>query len=468
MLSDPRVWSEQVWGDSDLGDERLNRRLVDVGARLAAHPSGSIPVVCGGDDAAQEGMYRFMSNERSKGATIREAGFGRAIALARDCEVILSVDDTTAISAAHPSAESWGPLGGPHNSGRGWFVHSNLLLDGKDGRTLGLAGQDWWMREPGGKGTRSRRKKVPYEQKESFKWEAAQDRLSERLGEQMMKRVVTVADREADIYEFLDHQFEKDRRFVVRAAYNRKLSESDQGLWGWMAEAPILGEKLVEVRQKSGRKARVARVELRAARVRLRPPQRRDGTGSRLGPVDLWAVAVQEVDPPADAEPLHWMLLTTEAAPDLESAWWVVQAYTWRWRVEDYHKAWKSGCRVELRRMQNPGPFECLGSILAFVAVRLVQCRELGLASPEEPCTAALEEQEWRCLWLSEGNEQKDKPMPKKPPTMGWAYRAMARLGGWHDSKRTGRAGWDAMWFGWFRLRERLVGWQLAQAIPKM
>ncbi|ELG6758405.1 IS4 family transposase, partial [Escherichia coli] len=39
-------------------------------------------------------------------------------------------------------------------------------------------------------------------------------------------------------------------------------------------------------------------------------------------------------------------------------------------------------------------------------------------------------------------------------PTLKWACLKLAKLGRWHDSKRTGRPGWVVMWDGWFRLQD--------------
>ena len=36
-------WAEQQWGGVDLGDERLNRRAVEIGIKMAANPEGSLP-----------------------------------------------------------------------------------------------------------------------------------------------------------------------------------------------------------------------------------------------------------------------------------------------------------------------------------------------------------------------------------------------------------------------------------------
>jgi hypothetical protein len=72
-----------------------------------------------------------------------------------------------------------------------------------------------------------------------------------------------------------------------------------------------------------------------------------------------------------------------------------------------------------------------------------------------------LSEDEWKVLWLS---TERNKPLPKTVPPTTWAFYAIAKLGGFADTKRTRRPGWDTIWHGWFRLQERLDGYQLSKS----
>jgi hypothetical protein len=100
-------------------------------------------------------------------------------------------------------------------------------------------------------------------------------------------------------------------------------------------------------------------------------------------------------------------------------------------------------------------------AITAFIAVRLLQLRDYttsGMqASADAP--ACLEGDGWKLLWIS---TEPKKTMPSTPPNAAWMFGAIAKLGGFADTKRTGRSGWDTVWHGWFRLQERLAGFELA------
>ena len=101
-------------------------------------------------------------------------------------------------------------------------------------------------------------------------------------------------------------------------------------------------------------------------------------------------------------------------------------------------------------------------AITAFLAVRLLQLREsqdAPVGKDERKCDEVLSEDEWNVLWLS----TEHRSPPPLPPSIRWADLALAKLGGFADTKRTGRPGWDTLWHGWFRLQEGIKGYQFSQ-----
>jgi hypothetical protein len=99
--------------------------------------------------------------------------------------------------------------------------------------------------------------------------------------------------------------------------------------------------------------------------------------------------------------------------------------------------------------------------ITAFLAVRLLQLRDKPADTAETTCGTVLTEDEWKVLWVA---TERNKPLPKTVPPAHWAFYALAKLGGFTDTKRTGSVGWDTIWHGWFRLQERLQGYQLSKS----
>lgn len=465
-------WAEQTFGRCELGDRRRTRRLVKVAGQCASHAGDAPSRACRGDSASNEGAYRLLRNDAVAPEAIAEGGFLATAEAARGCEELLAVEDTTVLSYGHAVAQQLGDLGGKAESAkRGYWVHSVLLLDSASGRTVGLIEQQRWCRAREARGQRHRRQERAYEDKESFKWQRASEHMSERLGE-TMARVIAVCDREADVYRYLRYKHDQRQRFIVRAAWERRVDDEGRCVFEALEQAPVLGAHGVALAQRGGqhaRRARKARLEVRAAPVTLRAPKR----APELGPLEVNAILASEPSPPRAEEALHWLLFTSEPIETLDAATRVLGYYGHRWRIEDFHKAWKSGAKVEQLRMQWADNLERMAVVCAFIAVRLLQLREVlelsqavsdkanppGRAAAKVSCAGVLEEAEWRVLWMT----QQVKPPPKEAPSLRWAYEAVAKLGGWLDTKRTGRAGWEAMWEGWFRLQDRVDGYLMAQ-----
>jgi len=170
-------------------------------------------------------------------------------------------------------------------SRRGWFVHSVLLFGAREQKPLGLIEQERWIRQEATRGKRHRRKKRKYEEKESYKWQRASERVLKRLGDEVSQRVISVCDREADVYEYIDYKNSRGQRFVVRASWNRKLAEKEGGyLWGSLEGLEPKDGGTVHLAQRGGRPKRDARLSMRYRKVTLHPPKR-DG---RVGWLLLW------------------------------------------------------------------------------------------------------------------------------------------------------------------------------------
>ncbi|WP_411725702.1 IS4 family transposase [Methyloglobulus sp.] len=451
-------WSQQLFGGSELGDARRTARLVEVAARMAKQVGSSLAKSCDGDQAALLGSHRLMRNGAVKPVAIRASGFARVAGLAQTPELPLAVEDTTSVSYPRTVAAGLGLTGGKQAAKRnGFLVHSVLLLDAQSGRTVGLIAQRHWCRGPASYGKNHTRKQRAYQDRESYKWERASTDTAQCLGS-TMQRTISVCDRESDIYGYLWHKHRNSQRFVVRAQANRRLKGSEAKPFGTLQRgATALCGYTVATPQRGGRKARAANVLLRSATLDFLAPE---GSSVAEESLRINVILAEEVDAPPLSGPLHWVLLTTEAIGDAQAALQVVRYYELRRRIEGYHKVWKSGIGVERQRFQSIGNLERMLVITAFLAVRLLQLREL-LDATETTSEKVLTEDEWKVLWVS---TERNKPLPKTAPPAHWAFYAIAKLGGFTDTKRTGRVGWDTIWQGWFRLQERLQGYQLSKS----
>jgi hypothetical protein len=460
VVTDAGDWAKENFGGCALGDKRRGTRLVRVARDVARHAGDSLLACCGGDEAAAEGMYRLLRNEKVEPSAMAEGGFLATARRARSGDVLLAVEDTTTLSYRHSVAEELGAISNSLMArSRGFSVHSVLLVEGTTGHTVGLIEQQRWKRAAAEYGKKHRRKQRRYEDKESFKWQRAGEAVRERLGDALSRRVIAVGDREADIADYLLWQQRELGRYVVRASSDRRLCGTVQGLWKTLEEAPVLGSQSIEVPQRGGRPARRAQLCLRAQPVELTVPTRLSSQGN----IRCFALLAREQGSAEGQEPLEWLLLTTEPVTTQQEALDILWIYSQRWRIEEFHKAWKSGAQVEALRPRSANNLERGAVLLAFVAVRLLQLRELvyppasrgqalNVPLTQQPCDQVLSETEWKVLYMT---THKSVP-PTEPPSAEWAYRAIAKLGGWSDTQRTGRPGWQAIWRGLFRLAERV------------
>ena len=118
-----------------------------------------------------------------------------------------------------------------------------------------------------------------------------------------------------------------------------------------------------------------AKLELRAARVRLAAPR----AAENPEPVVMLAVSATESDPPAGKAPLNWLLLSSERSADAETAHTVVTWYERRWTVEEYFRVLKTGTRVEDRKLEHA---DDLRKCLAFDAITACYVFDLERMAP--------------------------------------------------------------------------------------
>ena len=82
------------FGDADLGDARLSRRLGELARKLADRPGASFPKAL--DDAELEAAYRFFGNAKVTPEAILAPHFRQSARRSSRCKRIIVAHDTTA------------------------------------------------------------------------------------------------------------------------------------------------------------------------------------------------------------------------------------------------------------------------------------------------------------------------------------------------------------------------------------
>jgi len=453
-------WAEEELGQSDMGDRRLNKRVVSIAKAFYARPQANIPQACQ-TRAETKATYRFFDHPGTSMEKVLASHYEAT--LDRICreEVVLAVQDTTTLNyTAHAATENLGPIGYRCNGGIGLLVHDTMAFN-REGTPLGLLDVQCWARDEKDFGKRKRRHEVAIEQKESYKWLASLQKIAEAQKQCSKSTLVSVADREADIYEFFELALSASSmpKLLVRAEQDRLLAEGQGHLWEKMEREETAGFQEIRVPRQKNRPGRVARLEVRFEQVTLKPPTRKKSRSE----LTLWAVWARELDVPAEGERIEWMLLTTLPVTTFEQAIEKLAWYTIRWGIEVYHRTLKSGCKVEERQLGHADRIETCLAIDMVVAWRIFHLAKLGRETPDIPCTVFFEEAEWKALLAH--ITQNPKPSDP-PPALREAMRMVASLGGFLGRKGDGEPGTKSLWLGLQRLDDLSSMWKLLTAIP--
>jgi hypothetical protein len=450
------MWSALELRHVDLGDHRLNKRLVKLVDDLLAAPEATVPQASG-DWAATKAAYRFWDNPRVDPDDIRAAH--RAVALERlvshQDEPILAIQDTTSFDFTdHPDTAGLGYLA--HSKRRGFWLHTALAVSAA-GVPLGPLAQHTWTRDPATLGKRAQRNKKETADKESQRWLDALAATEAALP--AGQRVVTVADREADFYDLFAAPRRPGSHLLIRAKPRRRVRQVERLLGRVVRATAAAGTLTVDLRRGDDRPPRPAVLTIRLATVDIAPPSthlRR----KELPHLRLTAILAEEENPPAGQEPVRWWLLTTLPIAGLADAVQAVGWYALRWLVERYHYVLKSGCRVERLQLETAARLDRALATYAVVAWRLLWLTYEARRHPEASCEAVLPREQWQVLHQV---VHKTAKVPVSPPGLREAVRLIARLGGFLARKGDGEPGVKTIWRGLRRLDDLVTGWKLSR-----
>jgi hypothetical protein len=449
-------WAAHEFAGAALGDLRLQRRLVQMAQDFYARPQANLPQACG-TRARTKAAYRLLDHDDLSLPQLLAAHFTSTVERMRDHAVVLAVQDTTSINYnSHQETAGLGRIGTHKDGAQGLWLHDTMAFT-PEGLPLGLLDAQVWARSRESFGKKALRAQLPIEEKESFKWLASFAAAAAAQRELAHTQVVSVGDREADVYELFQLALRRadHPHLLIRAEQDRRLSEGQNHLWETVAAQEIAGSQQVQASRRPGRAARVASLTVRFAEVELRPPK----TVRRRGaPVRVWAVLAREEDPPPGVEPLEWMLLTTLPVRTAEEATEKLRWYTQRWQIEVYHRTLKSGCRIEERQLATARRLENCLAIDMVVAWRILHLTRLGREIPDLPCTVYFDDLQWQAL---HGFIHRSPDPPAEPPTLRQAIRMVASLGGFLGRKGDGEPGTKSIWLGLQRLDDISLAWQI-------
>ena len=437
------------FGACRFGDARLVQRASKSADLLMKHPGGTLPEKLNAE-ADLDGFYNFANNAKVTHAKTMAGHYQHTVAQLRACPgTILIIHDTTEVDfSGLESVADLGPLG--NGSCRGFLCHNSLAYDYDRREVVGLAAQTLQCRRRVPKGETSRQKRE-HPQRESRLWQRNAQAVRTLAG--TLPRV-HISDRGSDLFELLDFYEQGQEHYVIRSKSDRKVvvatptGRRKVKLRSWTRKLPTLGLRSVRVPPRDGEAGRTALVRVAAGAVEIPAPKHRRGEHGNL-PLAAWVIHVREEHPPKGQPPVEWILLSNVPAATLAQAQERVAWYTCRWVIEEFHKAMKTGCGVELPQFTTKKALEVAVGMLSVVATQLLRLRDLARRpdAPLTPATAVVGVayvealSVWRC----------------KEARANWSVHdflyALAKLGGHLNRRHDHPPGWLVLWRGWTKLQ---------------
>ena len=448
-------WAATQWADVELGDDRINRRAIHVGAGMAAHPAQSLPQQMDGERAALDGAYRLINHPGVSLDLLSKPHWEQTRRKAREQRVVLFVQDTTELDYTHfPTMEGLGPIG--DGNGRGLLLHSTLgVVPGESPQVLGLAHQQVVLRQPADE---SGDDSSP----EGKVWARAAEAVGSPSENEWW---VHVGDRGSDDFRFMHACREDDKHFLIRVTHNRLLEWDQEEIDPEMCKLvdhaqslPAQHHYTLEIPANHERPARTAQMRLAWAQVTIPSPTQAPPELRNQPSITAWVIRAWEVNAPPDAEPINWILITSVPTRTIGNAKERVRWYTLRWMTEDYHQCVKTGCDIEHRQFDHGDDIRRLLGFCGPIATRLLQLRQVNRLNSNIPAVEHITPLKVKILTerleLDGGDEL----------TMDEFWDGVAQLGGHLGRPGDGQPGWRTIWRGWRYLNDLVTGVRLYMA----
>lgn len=445
------AWAREEFGGLEAGDRRRKLRLIKMAARVAERPASRISEVFV-DDKERQGAYDLLESGRvAVSAVLSAMGEAAARRAAEHPFAFVAVDSASITVTDRGRSTDLGRIG-IYDADRGMMVVNALGLT-PQGVPLGLLTQVWWARQPSPPRAGSRKERKA--QKDRYRRQRPPGEKEPRYWMQAIEEATATAkaigarlwfqlDREGDNQVILAKLIDSDQQFTVRGSFDRIIEDADEEnhhLLDWLRQKAPRGGYALDVPPGPGRSARRARIAVRWGRVVLKMRKVANRHDQLLEVDAVWAREVGTC--PKGEKPLDWLLLTSAQVRCMDDAREVLFGYTMRWRVESFHKTWKSGaCNVEAMQLRSQKAVTVWATLLAAVAARIERLKLLARTEPDKPASIELDPHEIRALiMLKREHKKKTEVVPDTMPTIAQATRWLADLGGYTGRSSGGPPG---------------------------
>jgi hypothetical protein len=405
-------WSKNEFGGAPLGDVRLSRRLVEVAAKKAAVPDRAFSGVAKGDWPSVKGYYRMIDQPDESAVNMTNILLPhreRTVRRMSGQRTVLCIQDGTDLNYTNLSkCEGLGVIGKNQTEAksRGLHMHSTLAV-APNGLPLGVVKAECTARESRPSEDKRASSEIPIEEKTTYSWIVNHRDMEEISVKMPGTRVIDVCDREADFFELFDEQRKRGRvELLVRAKHDRKIGEMPLKLFDVIRQASVESYVRVHIPRQSARPkrskqkarpkrpGRMADLAIRYKQIQIPPPRHL----ADMSPIDIWVIHGLEENPPENTKAVEWFLLTTMNVTSAEEAEQCLRWYCLRWRIEDWHRVLKTGCRIENLQHDTAERLRRAIAINLVIAWRIMLMTLLGRETPELPAEVLFSDIELRTL----------------------------------------------------------------------
>lgn len=483
-------WEDQEMMHSNIGDERLGKRLTKLVGRLSESSDTSFTQTFKSRAELVAGC-RFFDNPRATPEKIIASHIASTKSRIKGMPIVLLPNDSSSIDyTSKKGVEGLGILETSFTFGL--HIHPTVAFT-PDKLCLGCVDLKIWTRDADAKRKSlpsNVRNNEPIEEKESFRWLQSY-RVANALAEEFPEtQFINIGDRESDILECIVEGVQDEIKvrtgektncayMILRINHDRKLmpendlekkqagkkvknlvvteSESVESetftLKKKLLQSPILGEVTFTLRSRQNVPERQVTQKIRACKVRLKGKK----VGDRVYP-SVWINAVCAIEelPPKGEDPICWMFFTTLPIDTFEQVCSVIKYYLGRWGIETFFNILKNGCKIEEKELKSVNRLKNMIALFMIVSWRVQFLMTLSRIYPDIPCTELFETAEWKSVYKV---MNKNSTIPTKPPTLGEFMCLIAHLGGYLEKRKT-PPGPKIIWRGLKKMYDYAEAWE--------
>ena len=417
-------------------DKRIDTRAKLFLSSLITNGSAVVNQSCS-KHSQKIGSYRMLNNPKCSQTGLSKALYSYCAGNIQG-QHLLCIQDTTDVDYfSHKKRIKCADadLGRITNTTFGYLCHPMLVIDADKNMPIGFCSVKLWNREwEKPEKAYKAYKKLPIEEKESFRWISSVTESRKNLPNQA--KITVIADRESDIYEALCSIPRDNTHLLIRSSSNRLTCHDDMFLSDKMRSCDIKHTYDIKIKANKSRKSRTAKIDLRFTSVEIKRSMHLIGDYPSHVKMNCIYVVERPETVPKGEEPIEWRLFTTHQIETIEQAMQCVQWYRARWYIEELFRILKSdGLDIESSQLETGQALKKL-MLFCLQAALHIMIIKIAYDQKREDCSAQIVFTDKQILFLKilqptlEGKTEKQKN-PFIANTLAWSAWIIARLGKW-------------------------------------